>query len=384
LLAQLIAARGLGPADFGVVRLAENLIGIGWTVAAAGWASAAIRFGGAARSEAGAAALFRLTARQGLVVAAVVTILAAIAAILFREDAAKPALLVTAGVIVPLSVVRIGLGYLQAVKNLRAVVAWSLRFAVATVGLTGLGLVAGDLIGWSWGRVASSVLVGWWIATRLPWRSGAERPNGEASAGTRYALLVTASLVLDRVATSSDAVFLELLQDDRAIVGQFGVIAATVNAAALAPAAFVAFMLPRLAAIDSRDRFLAAARALARPYFAGIGLLTLILAIAGPLILPRVFGDPYAATMTMVPPMAVVFAMNAVLSFGGTLLISLGRAELTVAQSLIGVIVGVTLNVLLVGSSGAWGLVVGALATAAVRVGCMGWLVVRAIRGMAG
>jgi O-antigen/teichoic acid export membrane protein len=381
-VAQLVVARLLGPGDFGYVRVVDTVLAILVIPAGAGMASAVVRYTATARNDAERGAVlsvsFWTVVGTSLVIGAIALLALPLAPL---SPKAVTYLRWLVWTLAFTNGARVIINYFQGRKEIRRVAGYNVALAAAGAAAVIAGAAIWGLPGWAGGRFAGEVLLAMslaWlvrraITLRIDWH--AARPILAFGAFTAF------SAMLDRVATMADTLYLDGFLRDPVVVGQYGAAMLAVNVALLLPAAVTAVALPHLSerAADPARAWDLAARLLKRISLLGVGG-ALVMVVAGPWLTRVVLGPDYTLAGDLLQGLAAAFALNVVMSFLGTVLLALDRADLTVIQSVVGVAVNLAANALLIPRFGAWGAVWAAVATAAVRAAILAWFMALTLR----
>jgi O-antigen/teichoic acid export membrane protein len=255
-----------------------------------------------------------------------------------------------------------GCGRFRAYTRVLAVAPW-----LFTLELTGL---------WAWRGLTVTAAIAAWVLARLVSTSvlwviclrgaGLARPEprllGEAM---RFGLRAWAGGLAQLLNARIDQVLLGLIASEATL----GVYAVAVNASEVLfyiPAAVAAALLPAVAGSAEAARAEQTLRV-----FRAVALITLAAAavavLAGPLLIPLAFGAAYRVSVTpflLLVPSALGFSANAVFS---NALLAASAPGLSSLGPLVALVVGVALDLLLIGRWGATG--AAAAATAALLLG---------------
>jgi O-antigen/teichoic acid export membrane protein len=222
--------------------------------------------------------------------------------------------------------------------------------------------VTGAIAAWVLARVVSTGIL-WVVCLR---DAGSKRPDlrllGEA---TRFGLRAWAGGLAQLLNARVDQVLLGLIASEATL----GVYAVAVNASEVlfyVPAAAGAALLPVVAGSAEEVRAEQTLRV-----FRAVALVTLVAAavaaLAGPLLIPLAFGEAYRSSVTpflLLVPSALGFSANAVFS---NALLAASAPGLSSLGPLVSLVVGIALDLLLIGRWGAEG--AAAAATAALFLG---------------
>lgn len=380
-MTQLVAARLLGPDDFGVVRVVEAALGILLIPAGIGMSSAVVRYTAVAGDEVARQRVLAASLRLGLVGAAAVTLATIFCARRLPLGSAAMGYLTGLAVVIAFTnASRTVLNYFQGRKEFGRAARWSVVTATLGMASVVVGTALAGLKGWAIARSGTEVL----SAAALLWlvRGALSPVPGRSIEGLlRFGAFMAASLALDRVASTADVLILDAVLRSPRLVGQYGAAALVVSAASLLPAAVVAMLIPRFAerVRDPREA-LSFARAIFAPFVAVVLLSGVLLAAMGPTVLWFGLGREYDLSGRLLVALVPAFVLSAVLSYGGALLQAFDRGDLAVVQSGVGAIVGVALNLALIPILGVWGSVVALIAAHAIRLVLMAFFLARIFR----
>jgi O-antigen/teichoic acid export membrane protein len=381
-VAQVVAARLLGPAEFGTVRVVEALLALLLIPAGIGMSSAVVRYTAVAGDEPARRGVLR-RCLQVTVLGGLATLVAALVAAPFLPitSAAADYLRAMAVSILFANVSRTVLNHLQGRKQFQAAARWSV--ATATAGLLAVvtGTALHGLHGWAVGRVLGEA-VAVPILLALAWRRDAG-PTGAAPPGlVRFGVFAAGSLTLDRIVSTSDTLVLDGLLRDASLVGQYGVASLVVGTVSLLPAAVVAILVPRLAERSRRpDEAMALATGVLPAFLGMVTAGAVGVATLAPFLIPMVVGRGYTLGGELVVALAPVVVLTALLSFGGALLMAFDRADLALVQSGLGALLSLLLSFTLIPRFGAFGAAAATVAAQAARLLVMALLVRSVIPG---
>jgi O-antigen/teichoic acid export membrane protein/GT2 family glycosyltransferase len=378
-LGQLVAARLLGPEEFGVVRLAEATLALLLIPAGLGMSSAVVRYTAVAAAETARRRVLGSSLGVGLVGGIIVVVATVLLAP--YSPLSQPSSSYLRGLVVMIlftNASRTVLNYFQGAKEFGRAAGWSIVTAALSLGAVVAGTALLGLQGWAFARVGGEAICAfallWFVRDAL--LHTAQPPPGLL----RFGVLMAASLGLDRVATTADILILDARLKNPALVGQYGAASLVISAGSLLPAAVVAFLLPRLAERSPRPaEAIALATTLLRPFGLLLLLLGALLAAFGPFALTLALGQEYALAGRLLLVLAPAFVLTALLSYAGSVLLALDRADLALVQSAVGAATSLALNVRLVPSFGVWGAAAATLGTHVVRLVVMMFMVRRAI-----
>ena len=368
-VAQLVAARILGPLEFGYVRVIDTVLAILLTPAGFGMASAIVRYTATVRNETDRRAL--LSTSLLTVVLASLAVGAAALLILPRTPISVTAvryLRWMVWLIVLTNAARVIINYFQGRKEIRRVALYNVVFAGVGAAFVAIGAWVAGLQGWGAGRIAAEAILA--VGLLFTVRRGLTRHlNWVASRPVLiFGGYVFVSTLLDRVATTADTLYLDGFVGDPFVIGQYGAAVLGMNVALLFPAAVTAVALPYLSerAAEPAASARLAVRVL-RYLLLSAAVIALGMVAVGPWIVRIVLGAEYDLAGDLLQWLSMAYLLAVVMSFLGTFLLALGRADLTVVQSVLGVVVNIVANALLIPRFGVWGTVWAALVTYAIR-----------------
>jgi O-antigen/teichoic acid export membrane protein len=256
-----------------------------------------------------------------------------------------------------------GCGRFRVYTRVLAVAPWLFTLALAGLWLWHGVTVTGAIATWVLARVVSTTVL-WVICLRI---AGIMRPEPQLLRETvHFGLRAWAGGLAQLLNARVDQVLLGIIASEATL----GVYAVAVNASEIlfyVPAAVGAALLPAVArspAAGRAEQTLRVFRAVALVTLAAAGVAVLI----GPLLIPLAFGATYHASVTpflLLVPSALGFSANAVFS---NALLAASSPGMSSLGPLVSLVVGVVLDLLLIGRWGASG----AAAAATVALLCGG------------
>ncbi len=368
LLTQFLVARVLGPNRFGSVRVVEAAIVLLATIGNLGLPTAIMRYPAIEPDEHRRGQLLVRFAATALVSGAIVATLIAVGVPHTRYSYLGSLRWVLASVVALAIVDRTLINYFMGVKRVRTVARINLLWSLGAVALVVTGTEMFGLRGWTITRIAAEAVLA--IAVILLAAPSARRPAKFLISGPilTFGLMSAMGLVLDKIATTADTLYLSYYMRDSAAVGQYGIATILVTVGGLVPAAASQAALPRVAerygtpsvAIRYLFSVLVPVAIFAAVVGAGIALF-------GRPLLVHLVGTSYAVAGSLLPVLAPTLLFNSMGSMLSAYLMGMDRAGASLGNTAVGVLTNVALNAVLIPRYQIWGVATAALLTSFVR-----------------
>lgn len=325
---QLALAPLLGPRDFGIVRVAEAIVGSAALIAAAGMPSMMMRL----VAERPSAGWHHLVATRVLATAAasgvVVGVGVAIGSPWLATDEVTPFLRVLSFGVALTAVARTAISYFYGTGAARRVPVLTVPAAIVSATLIVLGARLFGLSGWAAGRVIGEallvvVVVRAVLASARPGERGATDPRLGSGPLLRMGIPLAIALVARSLIDNAPVLVLARLEGSTETLGVIGLVSLVAAAITVVPAGVITLALPTMVRLAGSDRP-ALGRRLNR-----LALLSLALTLA-PAILGAVLAVPvvervlpeYGNDLGVAAWLLVTVPSRVVASLGGTAMLA--------------------------------------------------------------
>lgn len=301
-LFQVLTARFLGVADFGLLSAFLAVVSVAAVGSSALQNSVAVQTASAS-TELGERG--RFVPRDSLLIGgAAAVVLAAFSPLLAGALQASVGVVLAAAVCVLLSFVFAELlGRVQGQGHSRAAVAWSTTSLVVRVVL----IIPAVLLGFGVAGAVGAVVLATAAAAACAAWSARRAPGPTTSVFTRDGLTVIVLSIAVAWLTSADVVFLRILAPVD-VAGSYAAVAVLVKASFILPSTLSLYLLPRFA--RNRDNA-ALTRAGVRGAVAAAAvsalLVVVVFAVAGGPIVTLLYGESYSGAASLMLPVAVAY-----------------------------------------------------------------------------
>lgn len=342
-LVQLMIARMLGPAAFGVVRSVEVVLSIALILAGVGMPTLAIKAIAECQGDVRGQVLLRLLQLAAIGGVLVATVVSLIGSQWLVPNAASPYLKSLAWVLVLTAVSRTAINYFNGIQQFRRVSVLNVILSAASIPLILLATRRWGLAGWMSGRFLSegifltaAILL---LAPHLRCHISVP-PRFSYFQLSRLGLGISLSLLIKTAFDGAAVLALGWLLKNSTAVGEYGLASLIISGLLVLPGALSNIYLPRLAetAGDSDVQYLVYWKILQTNAIAML-IVAVVVAAAAP-VLPTVFGQGYRGTVHLLPVLALVLPCRAIASTAGTYLISLNEISGMVWMNLLQLVIG--------------------------------------------
>ncbi len=363
-LAQLLIARLVLPADFGIVRSVEAALAVILMLVSAGMPSLAVKSIAEVQAPAVRARLLgRLLVLSMGVPLLCVPLVAAVAP-WFVPPEARAYLVGLLGVPILASFNRTGLNYFQGIKQIQRMAVLNAALSLCALAVIVLAVALVGLPGWAAGRYLGEACFGLALLIALcpHIRLRGSLPSAYAPAALLgLGVPIALTLVLRSVQDNLGLLLLGVLGFDSEALGYYGVSTLIVTAGLLLPGAVANIALPHLA---SRTRLPDQLWPLYARLLRGSVAVSLASAVtvgAVALVLPLIVGPEYAPAVPLLALLATAIPFRGVATAAAVLLLACDRALLILMINVSVLALAVALSVTLAPAYGLYGVALGTL-----------------------
>lgn len=299
---QIVASRGLGPEQFGLVAALLALVNVASIGSSALRNAVAVNVAGAPHLASDSRRDPSLVEAYALGGLAVIALIAASPWMLPGIGVPAAAFALTISALIPYFLFARAQGILQGIGRSTSVIWWSTGAQVLQLGLTLIVIIAGAGATGVLAAVFATALIGA-IGASLQARRTGYLPHGRAF--TRASVVVLLLTISFAWLTNSDVIFVRIW-DNASDAGNYAAAAVLVKTTLILPTTLSLYLLPRF--VRSRDDAATTRRGvlvMLAITLAGGLIIYLALALLGGPVVALVFGNAYQPTVSILPALAL-------------------------------------------------------------------------------
>jgi O-antigen/teichoic acid export membrane protein len=354
---QLVLARLVSPAEFGIVRNVEAVLVILISIGSAGMPTLVVKLMAAAEPRFRGPLLLRLTslAMGASAISALVTVGTAP---LYLARVAQPYLLILIGCCLLTAGGRTLINYFLATKQVRRMASVSVILSLTTIGIVLLAVATIGLPGWILGRYLGEglfLVASIWLVRQGLSLNGALPAEYSHSALLSEGVLTAASLGIRSVLDNAGLLALGYANQPATELGHYGLSSLLITLGLIVPGAISNLALPRL--VEKRASPQLAAFYFRRVLIGGLGLALMgSVALFGlSVVLPWLFGSDYAPASTLLSVLALGLPFRAISIIASSQLLAHNYVHISTVVNLILMLVIFGIFVVVVPTYGAFG-----------------------------